>query len=105
MPLLAPAARCLPTLAASGDYGRGVAVQSDQRILVVGYTGTFPNDDFALARFEVGGALDTTCGTGGRVITPVGNGTDTAYSVAVQSDGKVVVAGYSYRAPLLTRVL
>ena len=43
------------------------------------------------------GELDLTFGTGGKVTTAIGNdnNNDYGYSVAVQPDGKIVVAGYS----------
>ena len=40
------------------------------------------------------GDLDTTFGTGGKVTTAIGSD-DAASSVAIQSDGKIVAAGYS----------
>ena len=75
----------------------GVAIQSDGKIVVVGYT-SIPNvppaprlpDTFALARYNAGGSLDTSFGTGGRVS---GNVNGQAYAVAIQGDGKIVVAG------------
>jgi hypothetical protein len=39
--------------------------------------------------------LDTGFGTGGKLTTAIGNGIDRAYSVALQSDGKIVAAGTS----------
>ena len=52
------------------------------------------NNDFALARYNVNGSLDTSFGTGGEVTTSFGPDTsDTAVGVAVQADGKIVVAG------------
>ncbi|MFL7870948.1 MAG: delta-60 repeat domain-containing protein, partial [Anaerolineales bacterium] len=42
------------------------------------------------------GSLDTTFDTDGKVITPIGSSHDEGNSVAVQSDGKIVVAGFSY---------
>ena len=41
------------------------------------------------------GDLDPTFGTGGKVTTPIGSTNDQGNSVVVQSDGKIVVAGYS----------
>ena len=41
------------------------------------------------------GSLDNTFGSGGKVTTPIGSGA-TGNSVAIQSDGKILVAGYSY---------
>src|SRR5206468_4572273 len=42
------------------------------------------------------GALDTSFGTGGKVTTAIGSDNDQAYGVAIQSDGKIVAAGYSF---------
>src|SRR5438552_9498231 len=50
--------------------------------------------DFALARYNADGSLDLTFGSAGRVVTDFG-GDDTAFALAVQSDGKIVVAGVS----------
>ncbi|MBI2966619.1 MAG: T9SS type A sorting domain-containing protein [Bacteroidetes bacterium] len=41
------------------------------------------------------GSLDNTFDTDGKVTTPVGSSQDRGYSVAIQSDGKILVAGYS----------
>ncbi|MFC8450639.1 calcium-binding protein [Kitasatospora sp. NPDC057223] len=75
------------------DEARAVAVQSDGRIVAVGYAGNF--DDFALTRYNTDGSLDTGFGTGGRVTTDFNGGSDEAQAVAVQSDGRIVVAGRS----------
>ncbi|HPA18765.1 MAG TPA: choice-of-anchor D domain-containing protein [Verrucomicrobiae bacterium] len=75
------------------DYGKAVAVQSDGKILVAGTTYTGTNDDIAVVRYATAGALDTTFGTGGKVVTPVGTGDDSGESIALQSDGKILVAG------------
>ena len=72
----------------------GLAIQSDDKIVVVGTTDTDGNDDFALARFDSAGVLDATFGTGGRVIRTLGKN-DVAGAVAIQSDGKIVVVGHT----------
>src|SRR5262245_16945359 len=41
------------------------------------------------------GNLDPGFGTGGKVTTAIGTVDDAAYSIAVQSDGKLVAAGYT----------
>ena len=53
------------------------------------------NDDFALVRYNTDGSLDTTFDGDGKVTTDIGSGHDRAFSVAIQSDGKIVAAGYS----------
>ena len=55
------------------------------------------NLDFAVARYNDDGTLDTTFGAGGKVLTPVGSGEDFAWAIALQHhDGKIVQAGYAY---------
>jgi uncharacterized delta-60 repeat protein len=51
---------------------------------------------FALARYDADGTLDSTCGSGGKVLTrfPASLG-DAALAVSLQPDGKIVVAGGS----------
>jgi uncharacterized delta-60 repeat protein len=71
-----------------------VVVQADGKILVAGTASNGSNTDFALVRYLADGTLDTTFGTGGRVLTNFG-ADDTVFSLALQSDGKAVVAGYA----------
>ncbi|MCP4965325.1 MAG: BspA family leucine-rich repeat surface protein, partial [bacterium] len=77
-------------------YAHSVTVQSDGYILVAGYGLNGGGDnDFALVRYDSNGGLDTTFNTTGKVSTPIGtNSEDQAYSVTVQDDGKILVAGY-----------
>ncbi|MBI4339383.1 MAG: hypothetical protein HY680_05470 [Chloroflexi bacterium] len=84
----------------SNDGAHSVAIQSDGRILVVGETGV--GFDFALVRYNANGSLDTTFGTGGKVMTDFGFSNDSAHSVAI-SDGRLLVAGTSNRTVSLFR--
>jgi len=77
------------------DGGNTVAVQSNGKILVAGEAFNGLDDDFALARYNTNGTLDTTFNGTGKVITPVGVSRDIGRSMAVQSDGKIVVAGHA----------
>ncbi|RLJ65139.1 DUF4347 domain-containing protein [Sulfurisoma sediminicola] len=70
-----------------------VAVQGDGKILVGGYVHNGTNYDFLLARYNVDGSLDGGFGNTGKASVAVGPSNDQAYSIAVQSDGKIVVAG------------
>ncbi len=73
---------------------RSVIVQPDNRVVVAGSTnGGVAPLDFALARLNPDGALDPTFGTGGKVTTDFNNASDNALAVALQSNGKIVVAG------------
>ncbi len=77
------------------DWGFSVALQSDGRIVTAGYATTGGKIDFALARYNSDGSLDTSFDGDGKLTTALGSAADIARSVAVQSDGKIVVAGYS----------
>ncbi|MCB9208091.1 MAG: hypothetical protein H6612_05820 [Ignavibacteriales bacterium] len=78
------------------DIGYSVAVQSDGKILVAGNAINNSSQDFAVVRYNTNGTLDGSFGSGGKVITPIGAYDDGGYAVAVQSDGKILVAGNSY---------
>lgn len=77
------------------DYAHAVAVQADGAVLVAGSSASNTGTDFGVVRYGRDGGLDTTFGNGGKVATAVasGNGSDEAYAVAVQPDGKILVAG------------
>lgn len=74
------------------DEGADMAIQSDGKIIVAGIS----NSNFALARYNSDGSLDTTFGGDGKVTTDFSGATDSAKSVKIQSDGKIVVAGISH---------
>src|SRR5262249_13706627 len=71
-------------------------IQADGRIVVAGYAWNGANDDFALARYNADGSLDTSFDGDGKVTTAVGTGDDQGYSVAIQADGRILVAGYTW---------
>jgi uncharacterized delta-60 repeat protein len=77
------------------DVYNAVAIQSDGKIVAAGYTRSGVWDDFAVTRFNSDGTPDTSFGgTGsGTAVTDIGGNIDTANAVAIQSDGKIVVAG------------
>lgn len=74
----------------STDSAEAVAIQSDGKIVVAGTS----DNDFALARLNTDGTLDTAFDTDGIVTTDLGS-IELAYAVAIQSDGKIIVAGVS----------
>jgi uncharacterized delta-60 repeat protein len=86
--------KVLVDMGISDDYGYAVAVQPDGKVLVAG-TIAEHQGDFALLRLTRDGAPDPTFGAGGKVFTDFAGFTDTIYAIAVQDDGKIVVAGTS----------
>jgi uncharacterized delta-60 repeat protein len=81
------------------DSAFGVAIQTDGRIVAVGSTGFTTvgqeDNDFALARYNQDGTIDPTFGDEGKLETHLGQGANAAKGVAIQADGKIVVAGWS----------
>jgi uncharacterized delta-60 repeat protein len=76
------------------DYGYSLAIQSDGKILLGGYCQGVSNYDFCIARFDSNGTLDNSFGTNGKVIQPIGSSSDFGNSLAIQSDGKILLGGY-----------
>ena len=75
-------------------FARSVALQSDGKIVVAGSVSTY-GVDFAVARYNANGTVDTTFDTDGMVTTDLGSTIDQAYGVAVQANGKILVVGSS----------
>lgn len=75
---------------AAGELDSSLVVQPNNMIVAAGRA----NHDFALLRCTANGQLDTNFGTGGKVTTDFG-GVDAATSVSLESDGKIVAAGYT----------
>jgi uncharacterized delta-60 repeat protein len=76
-----------------GDSALGVALQTDGKIVVAGRSSSQSNPDFAVARFNSNGTLDTTFANAGKQIIDFFGFNDFAESVLLQSDGKIVVGG------------
>src|SRR4029450_7595452 len=72
-----------------------VAILADGKITAGGFAANRPFANFALARYNTDGTLDNSFGTGGKVTTDPGGVSGQAYSLAVQPDGKIVLAGYA----------
>lgn len=80
------------------DTAYSVAIQPDGGIVAAGTSVNFGLSTMyiALARYKPDGSLDETFGDGGKVLTLASTGLSAAaYSVALQSDGRIVVAGQS----------
>jgi uncharacterized delta-60 repeat protein len=78
----------------TSDVANAIAIQSSGKIVLVGESrvGT-AQPDFAMVRYNADGSLDTSFGVGGRVLTDFSGGNDSGRSVALTSDGRIVVAG------------
>jgi uncharacterized delta-60 repeat protein len=81
-----------------GDFITDLVLEPDGKIVAVGVSATkgdpFRSRDFALARFNPDGTLDPSFGAGGRVTTELGR-SSSAFAIALQQDGKILVGGSS----------
>jgi uncharacterized delta-60 repeat protein len=79
----------------TGAIARSVAIQADGKIVLAGYTGgnTYAAQQWAVARYNANGTLDTTFGSGGKVISAISPSGNVIYGLAIQPDGKLLVAG------------
>lgn len=94
------------TLALGVDSGAyAVAVQSDGKIVVAGYDITLANQELVVARFNADGSPDLSFGAGLGYVIKVVDDFSLAYSVALQSDGKIVVAGTSGNAGIASMLV
>jgi uncharacterized delta-60 repeat protein len=96
----------IPTNATSQNAPNnlGVGVQPNHSVVVVGTQNTIGvAADFQVSRLTAAGQLDGSFGTGGTAITPIGSTTSTsvATAVAIQPDGRIVVAGHGTNAGTL----
>ena len=89
---------------AGDDFGFDLTVQSDDKILIAGYSWNGTDYDSSLVRYNADGSIDLTFGGGdGIVTTAIGAGDDRGRSVALQPDDKILVGGYSGNDFAVTR--
>jgi uncharacterized delta-60 repeat protein len=85
----------------NSDRANALALQPDGKIVAAGSAWTNSSsvsEDFALARYNTDGSLDTSFGSGGKVLTDYFGISDLINSIALQHDGKIVAAGNAQRS-------
>ncbi len=84
------------------EIARAVALQPDGKIVTAGFVrnlGPGSNENFALARYNSNGSLDISFDGDGKVTTDFLGFPDRAEAIAIQPDGKIVVAGQAANTP------
>ena len=89
-------------MGASDDWATAVSLQPDGKIVLAGYCYAVSDYDFCVARLNVDGTLDATfvgpAGNGnGKFLLPISTGgskDDVLTAMALQGNGKIVLAGY-----------
>jgi uncharacterized delta-60 repeat protein len=79
------------------SWGAGTALQADGKIVMVGVS-SLGSPNFIVARFNANGSPDLGFGTNGLALVPVSSIWVNSAGIAVQPDGKIVVAGQIYVA-------
>ncbi|HYK44686.1 MAG TPA: hypothetical protein VEV83_05945, partial [Parafilimonas sp.] len=74
--------------------GSAMALQADGKIVVAGTSSDSNEGDFAVARYNSDGELDSSFGVDGKLMTDLNDSSDHASSVNVLDDGKILVTGY-----------
>jgi len=90
------AGKAITSISSGYDQAYAVTLQTDGKIVTSGYASNYLSGNFALIRYNINGTLDNNFGTGGIVTTQIDIFGSGAYAVAVQPDGKIIAAGYSY---------
>jgi uncharacterized delta-60 repeat protein len=89
------------------DIAQDIALQSNGKFVLSGSSCngfvTIGDCDLALARYNTDGRLDTTFSGDGLLTTDFGGGNNGSLGgLAIQSDGKIVVAGYMHNGTIVT---
>lgn len=83
-------------LSTGNDIAYAIAIQTDGMIVTAGVVNSGSHTDFALARHRADGQPDTDFGDAGKVAIPIGSANDAAFAVAIQPDGRILVAGTAF---------
>lgn len=74
------------------NYGRALEILDDGHLLIAGNSNG-AGQEFSAVRLQPNGALDTTFAIDGAFMASLDEGNDRVYDIALQSDGKIILAG------------
>ncbi|MBV9960897.1 MAG: hypothetical protein JO072_01505 [Parafilimonas sp.] len=80
----------------SVDEAHAVQLQQDGKIVIAGSSYDYIQYRFLAIRYNENGSPDTKFGSGGATLVTIGASDDKAFALAIQTDGKLVLAGESY---------
>ncbi len=81
------------------EYAYKIALQSDNKILIVAGIRNATGSDFGILRYSADGLLDNTFGFNGKVVTDFSLLNNVSNSIAIQEDHKIVIAGFVGDSP------
>ncbi len=96
----ADSGKVINSIGSTADIGwsgeaHSTLIQSDGKIIAVGFASDGSQTFFALTRYNQNGIIDSTFGINGVDTTAIGYSDDKAYSALIQPDGKIIAAGYA----------
>lgn len=78
------------------DRAYSIVIQPDGKLLIAGSSSDGNSDIFSLVRLNLDGSLDQSFGSDGKLLVDVGDETDFGSCIALQADGKILMAGSSH---------
>ena len=99
------AGRVAIDLSGDDDFGEGVALQADGKVVAVGRRTSSTSSDLALVRLGADGAADGGFGAGGTLAVDFFGAADFGLAVAIQADGRIVAAGHALNGAASNLVL
>ncbi|MCK5922225.1 MAG: cadherin domain-containing protein, partial [Methylococcales bacterium] len=87
------AGKVITTFDTGNDKAYAVTIQNDGKILVAGHSLIAGSLDFAIARYNIDGSLDTSFSSDGKATVDFSSSVDYAESITVQTVGKILIAG------------
>lgn len=79
----------------ASDIAYAAAAHGNTLIVVAGASHVGSKRVMSVVRYRLNGALDAGFGTAGKIMIPIGFGNAEAAAIAIQKDGKILLAGYS----------
>src|SRR6185369_15809502 len=82
------------------DQANAVAIQPNGQIIAAGssFSNSKTVEDFIVARYNADGSLDKRFGKNGKITTDFFRNVDSISAIAIQPDGRIVVAGFAQLA-------
>ena len=94
--------KVITDISGGNDSVKSMVLDSSNNIFVAGYgyINVGNNNDFVVVKYDSTGTLDSTFGSGGKVITDISGGYDNATSMVLDSNNNIFVAGYGYNSAI-----
>src|SRR6185295_16611102 len=82
------------------DQANAVAIQPNGQIVAAGssFSNSKTVEDFIVARYNANGSLDKRFGKNGKITTDFFRNVDSISAIAIQPDGRIIVAGFAQLA-------